>query len=87
MHISILYLTLINVIGFVLMGTDKQRAIKHKWRISEKTLWITAIIGGALGSYAGMKTFHHKTKHRKFQIGMPLILSLQAVLFIFLTVS
>ncbi|WP_404456388.1 DUF1294 domain-containing protein [Virgibacillus necropolis] len=71
------YLVIINIIAFILMGIDKRRAIKHKWRISEKTLLVTAIVGGSIGAIVGMRMFRHKTKHRLFTIGMPFILVIQ----------
>lgn len=70
----LVYLLLINVIGFASMGIDKRRAEKRLWRISEKTLLIIAFVGGALGSYLGMQIFRHKTKHIKFTILVPLAL-------------
>lgn len=72
------YFAIINIITFILMGVDKRKAIKHQWRISEKTLWITAIIGGSIGVIIGMRFFKHKTKHQLFTIGIPLILIVQA---------
>lgn len=75
----LLYGVVINVIGFGLMGIDKRRARKHQWRIPEKTLFLTALLFGSLGSWAGMYVFHHKTKHWYFVVGMPLILVLQVV--------
>lgn len=75
----LLYGVVINVIGFGLMGIDKRRARKHQWRIPEKTLFLTALLFGSLGSWAGMYVFHHKTKHWYFVAGMPLILVLQVV--------
>lgn len=75
-----IYLILINIFGIILMGIDKNRAIKHQWRIKEKTLFLTAIVGGSVGSIAGMLTFHHKTKHKKFTIGMPMIVIVQVFL-------
>lgn len=78
------YIIIINVIAFILMGIDKRKAIKHKWRVSEKTLWITAIIGGSVGSIIGMRMFSHKTKHRQFTVGMPFILIIQVVALFFL---
>lgn len=74
------YLVLVNVIGFTLMGVDKNRSVKHKWRIREKTLFLIAFIGGSLGVYAGMKTWKHKTKHRYFVYGIPGILFIQFLL-------
>lgn len=76
----ILYIFIINLIGFLLMFIDKKRAIKHEWRISELSLITTAIIGGSIGSYIGMKYFRHKTKHAKFSYGIPLIIIIQMYL-------
>lgn len=73
----VLYLVIINLTAFVLMGVDKRRAIKGLWRIPEKTLFMTAILGGSIGAILGMRIFHHKTKHLKFVIGLPAILFLQ----------
>jgi len=69
-----LYLAGINIVSFCLMGADKKRAIRHAWRISEKTLFATAVLGGSLGAVCGMWVFHHKTKHWYFVWGMPVIL-------------
>lgn len=74
------YLLLLNIIGFALMGIDKERAKKRKWRIKEKNLFLVAFIGGSLGSILGMQFFRHKTKHMKFIIGMPLILILHVII-------
>ncbi len=73
-YIIVIYLIIINLIAFILMGNDKKRAVKHKWRIPEKTLFLSAILGGGVGAIAGMYTFRHKTKHMYFVIGMPMIL-------------
>lgn len=80
------YLLFINLIGFALMGIDKHKAKKHLWRIPEKTLFLAAILGGSVGTLAGMHTFHHKTRHWYFVIGMPAILILQAALVIWLNI-
>ncbi len=72
-----IYFALVNLCGFVLMGIDKRRAERNIWRISEFTLFIPAIFGGAPGCLLGMYFFHHKTRHPKFFIGIPLILILQ----------
>ena len=77
MHILIAYLILINLALFVLMGVDKRRAKKGRWRIPEKTLFLLAVIGGSAGGIAGMQLFRHKTKHKSFYIGFPVILILQ----------
>lgn len=76
-----IYLIIINIIGFLSMGIDKYKAIKDEWRIPERTLFIIAILGGSLGSWIGMYTFHHKTKHWYFVVGMPLILIIEAYLY------
>ena len=79
----LLYLLIVNAIGFLLMLVDKQKARKKLWRIPESTLLLTAAIGGSIGSLAGMYTFRHKTKHLKFTLGVPAILILQlAVIFL-----
>ena len=75
----IAYLCIINIIGFAIMGVDKKRAIRGAWRISEASLFFTALIGGALGTTLGMEDFRHKTKHRYFKLGMPAILLCQVV--------
>ncbi len=81
-----LYLLIVNAVGFLLMLIDKRKAIRHRWRIPEKTLFLTAAIGGSIGSIMGMYTFRHKTKHLQFTLGMPAILIVQLVLvFIFFT--
>ncbi len=71
------YLILINAAGFLSMLADKQKAKKNRWRIPERTLLLLAALGGSLGSLAGMYCFHHKTKHRKFVLGIPAILLAQ----------
>jgi uncharacterized membrane protein YsdA (DUF1294 family) len=76
------YVIIVNLIGFLLMGIDKRKAVKHAFRIPESTLFIVALIGGSLGSLLGMYTFHHKTRHWYFVYGMPAILVLQIILVI-----
>ena len=78
--ILVIYLLLINAIGFILMLVDKIKAKKKLWRIPEATLFLVAVIGGSIGSILGMYTFRHKTKHIKFIVGMPLILAAQIVI-------
>ncbi len=77
MKLLFLYLLIINLVAFCLMGADKRRAVRHHWRIPEKTLFLAAILGGSAGSIAGMRLFRHKTKHRYFKYGLPAILILQ----------
>lgn len=67
----------INVITFVVYGIDKLKAKKGKWRIPEATLLLLAIVGGSMGAWCGMKVWQHKTLHKKFKYGIPLILIVQ----------
>ena len=78
--ILVIYLLLINAIGFILMLVDKIKAKKNLWRIPEATLFLVAVIGGSIGSILGMYTFRHKTKHIKFIVGMPLIVAAQIMI-------
>ena len=73
----LIWLAAANLLGFVLMGADKRRAKMHLRRIPERTLFLSAILGGSVGTIAGMWTFRHKTKHWYFVFGMPLILLAQ----------
>jgi len=82
-NILFYYLILINIISFITIYIDKRKAIKHKWRIKESTLFLLSTVGGSLGTLLGMYTFRHKTKHKKFTVGIPLILILQILIFIF----
>ncbi|MCR5848780.1 MAG: DUF1294 domain-containing protein [Lachnospiraceae bacterium] len=77
--IVIIYLAAVNLFGFAIMGIDKVKAKRRKWRIPEATLFMVAAIGGSIGSIAGMYIFRHKTKHIYFVIGMPIILVLQLI--------
>lgn len=72
-------LTVVNVVAFIVYGIDKYRARNGKWRIPEATLLMLAVVGGSVGAWLGMKAWHHKTRHRKFQYGVPAILLLQIV--------
>lgn len=82
MHLQYIaiYLLLMNLLALTLMGLDKSRARRHQWRISERTLFLCSLLGGSLGSWAGMYLFRHKTKHWYFVAGMPLILAVQTAL-------
>lgn len=80
----LLYLFVANVVTFVIFGIDKQKAIKHEWRIPEGSLMGFAALGGALGALLGMKFYRHKTKHAKFTVGVPLILVTHIFLLIML---
>lgn len=79
-YVAILvYLILTNIVAFLLMGIDKNKARHGKWRIKERTLFASALIGGSIGAIAGMQVFRHKTKHIQFVVGMPLILVFQVL--------
>lgn len=78
-HLPLLYLIIINASAFFLMLADKQKARHGAWRIPEATLMWTAILGGSIGALLGMYLFRHKTRHLKFILGIPLILTLQIV--------
>ena len=75
-----IYLVVINVTALALFGADKRKAKKHAWRISEKALFLSAVLGGSVGALLGMLLFRHKTKHWYFVIGIPLILVIQIFL-------
>lgn len=83
MSYFVLYLIIMNLIGFFAMFLDKQKAKRNKWRIPEKTLFLLALLGGSLGTTLGMRCFRHKTKHWYFKFGMPLILILQLGILIY----
>ena len=70
----------INAITFVVYGIDKYKAKKAKWRISEATLLLLAVLGGSIGAWMGMRVWHHKTMHRKFKYGIPALLLMQIAL-------
>ena len=77
LNITIYYLGLINIISFMVYGIDKLKAKQGKWRIPEATLLLLAIIGGSIGAWCGVKVWHHKTLHKKFRYGIPLIIAIQ----------
>lgn len=80
MNYFFLYLAAINLAAFAAMGLDKRRAKKGRWRIRERTLFCLALLGGSVGSLAGMLCFRHKTRHPSFVWGMPVILALHVLL-------
>ena len=84
MKLVLIYLLLINLIGFFAMGIDKYKAKKNLWRIPENILFLLAFLWGSLVTTLGMKFFRHKTKHWYFKFGMPAILILQIVLITYL---
>lgn len=78
------YLLAINAVAFIMYGIDKYKAKKAKWRISEATLLLLAVLGGSIGAWMGMKVWHHKTMHKKFKYGIPAILLMQIALMAYL---
>ena len=80
MEKAMLYVVNMNILGVAVMGIDKYKAQHKLWRIPEKTLFLVSILGGSIGTWAGMYLFHHKTKHWYFVVGMPSILVIQIVL-------
>lgn len=80
----IYYLLAINAVAFIMYGIDKYKAKKAKWRISEATLLLLAVLGGSIGAWMGMKAWHHKTMHKKFKYGIPAILLMQIALMAYL---
>ena len=85
--IFIIYYLVINLIGLIVMGVDKRKAIKGAYRIPEATLFCTALLGGALGTTLGMRIFRHKTKHWYFVVGMPLIFLVQLALMVWIGIQ
>lgn len=79
----IAYIIIMNIIGIFIMAIDKLKAKHHAWRIPEKTLFLVSLLGGSLGTWAGMYIFRHKTKHWYFVIGMPLILIVHVVIMLY----
>ena len=84
MKIILGYLLAVNITSFLLYGIDKYKAKKGRWRISEITLLLMAVIGGSIGAWAGMRLWHHKTMHKKFKYGIPVIIIMQVALAVYL---
>lgn len=82
LYICAAYLIVINLIGFASMGIDKRKAIRHAYRTPEATLFLYALLGGAIGSTLGMRLFRHKTRHWYFVMGMPFIAIVEYALLI-----
>ena len=80
MEVVAYFLVGINILAFIVYGIDKWRAAHGRWRIPESTLLGLAIIGGSIGALLGMKVWHHKTKHKKFVLGLPAILLIQLII-------
>ena len=83
----IIYLVVINLIGFVAMWSDKRKAQKKQWRTPEGTLMGICLLGGGIGTIWGMYKFRHKTKKLKFTVGMPTILIIEIILLVYLDIK
>ena len=84
MEETICYLLAVNITTFLVYGIDKYKAKKGRWRISEATLLLMAVIGGSIGAWAGMRLWHHKTMHKMFKYGIPVIIIFQVALAVYL---
>jgi uncharacterized membrane protein YsdA (DUF1294 family) len=82
MALVLIAFLVMNIAGLLVMGEDKKRARKHQYRISERTLWLVAVFGGAIGATAGMQVYRHKTKHASFKIGFPVLAIIEVILLI-----
>ena len=84
-QLIIFYLVAINVVTFLLYGIDKFKAQRSRWRIPEAVLLGLAVVGGSIGAWLGMMVWRHKTQHKKFKYGIPLILALQIAFLVFVS--
>ena len=84
MKVFLIYLLIINVITFFTYGIDKWKAKRSKWRIPESTLLMMAVMGGSIGAWLGMKVWQHKTMHKKFKYGVPVILLVQVTIGVYI---
>ncbi len=78
------FIAILNVITFLIYAIDKWKAKKNRWRIPESILLLLAVLGGSIGALMGMKIWHHKTMHKKFKYGIPLIMILQIGMLLYL---
>ena len=83
-QLVVTFLLVINIVAFFAFGADKWKAKKGKWRIPESTLMLLALVGGSMGAWCGMRVWHHKTLHKKFKYGIPLIMAIQIGLLLYL---
>ena len=83
----IIYIIIINIIGFLTMFIDKRRAKNGDWRIPENTLFIITAIGGGIGTIAGMQIFRHKTKKTLFRFGFPFLLIMDILVLIWFFIT
>lgn len=78
------YVLILNFVTMLVYGIDKFKATKGKWRIPESTLLLLAVLGGSIGAWLGMRVWRHKTQHKKFKYGIPVIFILQVALCFYL---
>lgn len=86
-HIVLIYFAMINVVAFFVYGIDKWKSQHDRWRVPESMLLGLAAIGGSVGAWLGMKVWHHKTQHKKFKYGVPVMLLIQISLVVWLFFS
>ena len=77
------YITVVNLLTIFLMRVDKQKAMNNQYRLPERTFFLLSLLGGAIGTYIGMKLFRHKTKHAKFTVGIPFLILVNIAMFIY----
>ncbi|UKK60755.1 DUF1294 domain-containing protein [Prevotella communis] len=80
MELLLYYFVCVNLLTFFVYGIDKWQARQGKWRISEATLLLFAVIGGSIGAWLGMRVWRHKTMHKKFKYGIPAILMIHIII-------
>lgn len=86
MKYFLIYLAAVSLVAVIMTVSDKSRAKKHKRRIAEKTLFGTAVLGGSAAMYLTMIAIRHKTKHKRFMIGLPLIMIVQTAIIALITI-
>jgi uncharacterized membrane protein YsdA (DUF1294 family) len=79
-----LYFFVINIFGIIIMYSDKQKAKRGQFRTPERTIWVVALLGGAIGATVGMNWFRHKTKHTSFKVGLPVLSMMHIILYLLL---
>ena len=79
-YILVGYILIINMLTFIVFVVDKKRAVKNRWRISEKTLMTMTVIGGSFGALLSMSMFRHKTRKPLFKYGVPLVMIVELVI-------
>ena len=83
----LLYAVIINLVAFIMMAVDKERARQHKWRIPEGSLFLAGFVGGSVGAYLGMNLCHHKTKKWYFVYGLPVFMFFHAIFLVLWFIS